>query len=134
VLEYAEQILKKENGDWHIVIPAAILHDVGIKVAEEKYGSSAGHLQEKEGPPVARKVLLKFGLRLEDIDEICKIIAHHHSPGIITTQNFNILSDSDWLVNFKNEIKIKDKEKRKKIIKKVFLTDTGSKIAQEIYL
>ena len=33
---------------------AAILHDVGIRPAEEKYGSAAGPLQEKEGEPLAR--------------------------------------------------------------------------------
>ena len=34
----------------HILETAAILHDIGIKIAEEKYHSSAGVLQEKEGP------------------------------------------------------------------------------------
>jgi len=38
------------------VIPASILHDVGIKAAEEKHGSSAGHFQELEGPEIARKI------------------------------------------------------------------------------
>src|SRR3989338_5737007 len=52
VMSFAEELLRKEKGDWHIVIPASILHDVGIKEAEAKYGSSAGHLQEKEGPPI----------------------------------------------------------------------------------
>lgn len=36
-----------------ILRAAALVHDIGIKVAEEKYGSSDGKLQEKEGPPVA---------------------------------------------------------------------------------
>lgn len=29
---------------------AAIVHDIGIKVAEEKYGRCDGKLQEQEGP------------------------------------------------------------------------------------
>ncbi len=134
VTEYAEEIIKEEKGDWHIVIPAAILHDVGIKIAEEKYGSSAGHLQEKEGPPIARKMLLKLGMNLDDIDEICEIIAHHHSPGVINTDNFKIINDSDWLVNLNDEVNIKDKKKLKRIIDRVFLTKKGRRLAEKIYL
>ena len=122
------------DGDWHILMPASILHDVGIKVAEEKYGSSAGHLQEKEGPGIARKLLLKLGLRMEHIDEICEIIAHHHSPGEINTNNFKILYDADWLVNLGDEIGGGDKQKLKNMIRKVFLTQTGKKLAENIYL
>lgn len=134
VMGYAEELLKQEKADWHIVIPASILHDVGIKVAEEKYGSSAGHYQEKEGPVVARKILLKTGFTEKNIDEICEIIAHHHSPGKVNTQNFTVLYDSDWLVNLKDEFDTKDKEKLTKIIDKVFLTASGKELAKKIYL
>jgi len=134
VMRFAEDVLKEEKGDWHIVIPASILHDVGIKVAEEKYGSTAGNYQEKEGPDIARKILLKISFKKEDIDEICEIIAHHHTPDKINTMNFRVLYDADWLVNLKDEIDTKDKAKLKKIIEKVFLTKTGKTLAAKIYL
>ncbi len=134
VMGFAEELLKQEKADWHIVIPASILHDVGIKVAEEKYGSSAGHLQEKEGPEIARKILLKMGFKKEDIIEICDIIKYHHSPGKLTSQNFKLLYDADWLVNLKDEVDTKNKVKLKAIIEKVFLTDTGRKLAEKFYL
>lgn len=134
VMGYAEELLRQEKADWYIVIPASILHDVGIKVAEEKYGSSAGHHQEKEGPAIARKILLKIGLSKKNIDEICEIIAHHHSPGKVDTQNFKVLYDADWLVNLKDEVDTKDKGNLEGIIDKVFLTKTGKELAKKIYL
>ena len=134
VMGYAEELLKCEKADLHIVIPASILHDVGIKIAEEKYGSAAGNLQEKEGPEIARKMLLKVGFNKEAIEEICEIIAHHHTPGKINTQNFKVLYDADWLVNLKDEVDANDKTKLKQMMDKVFLTNTGKKLAQEIYL
>ncbi len=133
VLEYAQELLRQEGGDWSVVVPAAILHDVGIKAAEEKYGSSAGHLQEKEGPEIARKILLKLGFKKKEIEETCQIIAHHHSPGKANTLNFKILYDADWLVNLKDETDITDKGKVKAIIEKVFLTTTGKNLAYELY-
>lgn len=134
VLRFAEKILKQENGDWQIVIAASVLHDVGIKVAEEKYGSSAGHYQEKEGPAIAGNILYKLGFKKEEIEQICEIIAYHHSPGKIKTTNFNILYDADWLVNLKDEVGIDDKIKLEGIIDRVFKTDTGKKIAKKLYL
>ena len=134
VMHFAEELLKLENSDWHIVIPASILHDVGIKISEQKYGSSAGHYQEKEGPAVARKILLKTGFKNKDIDEICEIIRHHHSPGRINTKNFKVLYDADFLVNLKEELGIKDRAKLENIINKTFLTDTGKQIAKKTYL
>lgn len=134
VLDYAEALLRREGGDWHIVIPASVLHDIGIKAAEEKYGCSRGKYQEKEGPAIAEKILLKIGFKKADTEEICRIIAHHHSPGKIDTQNFKILYDADWLVNFKDEIDLIDRDKAARFINKVFFTKTAKEIAKKIYL
>lgn len=134
VMGFAEELLKVEKADWHIVVAASILHDIGIKAAQEKYGSSAGHLQEKEGPEIARKILLKAGFKKEDIGQICEIIAYHHSPGKIDTLNFKVLYDADWLVNLKDEADLKDKTKLERVINKVFLTPHGKALASKIYL
>jgi HD superfamily phosphodiesterase len=134
VMSFAEELLKTEEGDWHIVIPASILHDLGIKEAEQKYGSSAGPYQEKEGPAIARGILLKMGLKKGDIEEICAIIAHHHSPGEIDTLNFKVLYDADWLVNLRDEVNTNDKDKLRRMIAKVFLTVTGKELAKKTYL
>ncbi|MCM8758110.1 MAG: HD domain-containing protein [Candidatus Omnitrophica bacterium] len=133
VMHFAEELLKKEKADWHIVIPAAILHDIGIKIAEERHGSSSGYLQEREGPEIARKILLKVGLKKEDIDEICQMIAYHHSPDKIDTLNFKILYDADQLVNLKDKFDTKDKAKLEEIIERVFLTSEGKRLAKKIY-
>jgi len=46
VLDYAEQIHAVEGGDPLIVRAASILHDIGIREAERKYGCSAGKYLE----------------------------------------------------------------------------------------
>ena len=95
VAAYAEQILKREGADYPIVIGASVLHDIGIHQAEKKYGSTSGKYQEKEGPPIARQILAGLGFEQSQVEEICEIIAHHHSPGKINTRNFKILYDAD---------------------------------------
>ncbi len=134
VTAYAEDLMRRENANPDIVLPAAVLHDVGIKISEEKYGSDAARYQEKEGPPVAAKILSKLNFKQENINEICEIIAHHHTPGIINTINFKVLYDADWLVNLKDEIKTKDRKKLKKLVCNIFLTASGEKTAEKIYL
>jgi len=134
VTGYAERLLESEGGDRTVIIAAAVLHDIGIPLAEQKYGSALGKYQEVEGPPVARDILTRLGFPAGQIDEVCQIIAHHHSPGKITTLNFGILYDADWLVNLKDEYDIRDRVKLETIIGRVFLTASGKRLAREIYL
>ncbi|MFQ6121826.1 MAG: HD domain-containing protein [Dehalococcoidales bacterium] len=134
VTEYAEELLEREGGDYSIVIGAALLHDIGIHAAEKKYGSTIGKYQEKEGPPIARRILTRLGFEQNQIEEICEIIAHHHSPGKINTRNFKILYDADWLVNLRDDYDIQDKDKLANIIDGVLLTESGKVMARTIYL
>lgn len=43
---------------------AALVHDIGIKVCERKYGSCNGKLQELEGPPKLKSCLFLWGIFL----------------------------------------------------------------------
>jgi HD superfamily phosphodiesterase/DNA-directed RNA polymerase subunit RPC12/RpoP len=133
VLQYAEQLLQNSEADAHIVVPASILHDIGIKEAEEKHNSNAGKHQEELGPEIAKKILLKQGLAMETIDEICDIIGHHHSPREEETENFKILYDSDSIVNLEEFIEKKSKEELIEFINKTFLTPEGKELALKEY-
>jgi len=134
VTEWAERIMASEGGDGNIIVAAGVLHDIGIKEAERKYGSAAGNLQEREGPPVAREMLGGLGFPTVAIDEICDIIAHHHCPGVLTTTNFKVLYDADWMVNLRDEYDISDREKLATIIDRMFMTATGKTLARQLYL
>ncbi len=134
VTEYAEELLKREGGDYRIVIGASLLHDIGIHASEKKYRSTSGQYQEKEGPPIARAILTRLDFEPAQIEEVCQIIAHHHSPGKINTQNFKILFDADWLVNLRDEYDIQDRNKLTSIIDRVFLTQSGKALARDVYL
>jgi putative nucleotidyltransferase with HDIG domain len=134
VLDYAEQIQNVEGGDPLIVRAAAILHDIGIHQAEQKYGSSAGKYQEIEGPPIAREILDKLNIQAETIAHICKIIANHHSSREIDTIEFKIVWDADQIVNLPEYSSGANNEKLQEIIDKRFKTDEGSRIASELFV
>ena len=55
---------------------AALVHDIGIRPAEEKYGACNGALQEQVGPAYARTLLEELDLELEDMinPEICDLL------------------------------------------------------------
>ncbi len=53
-------IAETENVDkkcLFIIETAALTHDIGIHVCEEKYGNCNGKLQEQEGPAIAERLL-----------------------------------------------------------------------------
>lgn len=102
VYSFAETIGKLENLDeglLHILKTAAIVHDIGIKASEEKYNSSAGNLQEKEGPPIAEKMLTDLHFDSDTIERVSWLIAHHHTYHSITSIDHQILVEADFLVN-----------------------------------
>ena len=78
---------------------AAYVHDIGIKVAEEKYGSSNGRLQEQEGPAVAEEMLGRLGFAENVIERVCYLIGHHHTYTGIEGRDYQILVEADFLVN-----------------------------------
>ena len=78
---------------------STIVHDIGIKSAEEKYGSSDGKLQEKEGPAEAEKMLVNLGFDNSQIDRVKYLVGHHHTYDNITGMDYQILVESDFLVN-----------------------------------
>jgi putative nucleotidyltransferase with HDIG domain len=134
VTSFASRLMEEEPADQELVLATALLHDIGIPEAERKFGSSAGNLQEVEGPPVAREILARLGYNEPFITEVCQIIASHHSPGEVETDNFRIIWDADWLVNLGDECDLSERDKTGKIIDKTFMTGTGKGMAKEIYL
>jgi HD superfamily phosphohydrolase YqeK len=133
VVQYAEEILKIEGGHPLVVLGAAYLHDIGIKQAEEKYGSPSAEHQEKMGPDIARDILNRLNVQRGIVEEICDIIGHHHYPRKTETLHFQILYEADWLVNMEENGLLKNPEKLQEIIEKNFRTVTGKKLASEFF-
>lgn len=134
VLEYAESILEEDPGEAAVVVPAAILHDIGIHEAESRHGSSAGKYQEMEGPPIARRIMRKLKLRKPVVDHVCRIVANHHSARDIDTPEFRIVWDADWLVNFPEECPGFARSRRARAIDRIFRTEAGRRMAIALFL
>ena len=81
----------------------ALLHDIGIQVAEKKYGYSTVHFQEVEGPKVAREILSGFGYEQNILERVCFIISKHHTFSAIDGIDFQLLVEADFLVNSTEE-------------------------------
>lgn len=103
VYENAQELLHSEGGDPRVVAAAALLHDVGIREAERKHGSSDARLKDSEGPPIAERIMEKIGLDAETIEHVCCIIGSHHSGDKIDTVEFRIIWDADHIVNLQEQ-------------------------------
>ncbi len=115
----------------YLVEIAAITHDIGIKVSEEKFGSAAGEYQEQEGPAEAEKLLSGLGFEEEFIDKVCYLIAHHHTYKGFDNAPFRILVEADFLVNiYEEHISM---ELAKGIKTNIFRTESGKKMLEEMY-
>lgn len=120
-----------DDASLFILEAAAYTHDIGIRVAEEKYGRCDGKLQEQEGPIIAQKMLSQLGFENYIVERICFLIGHHHTYDNIDGLDYQILVEADFLVNLYED----DAGNRAidKAYKRIFKTETGKKIFRLMY-
>ena len=134
VHSYAKLIAETENVDekcLFIIEAAALTHDIGIHLCEEKYGNCNGKLQEKEGPAIAEKLLAKLGFDRDISDRVQYLIAHHHTYSNIDGIDYQILVEADFLVNIMEDNLAKDAAL--KAYQNIFKTECGKMICREMF-
>lgn len=86
----------EKDVDYSILIPAALLHDIGI--TEKGYKE-----HERNGPPIIRRDLIKFGYSKEEIEEICHCVETHKTMSVEgkiyepKTKEAKVINDADTL-------------------------------------
>lgn len=115
----------------YILESAAVVHDIGIHVCEEKYGSCEGKLQEKEGPALAKELLERLGYEQEVINRICYLVGHHHTYTNIDDMDYQILVEADFLVNlYEDKVSL---DAVHKAYQNIFKTESGKKICRDMF-
>ncbi|MDJ0304762.1 HD domain-containing protein [Dehalobacter sp.] len=110
---------------------AAIVHDIGIKVSEQKYNSSSGKYQQIEGPAIAEDLLKRLGFSDLIISRVSYLVGHHHTYNAIDDIDFQILVEADFLINiFEDEM---SQEAVCKIRDHYFRTNAGLSLLKLMY-
>lgn len=134
VHRFAQMIGHMENLDEHMQFLtecAALVHDIGIRPAEEKYGCCDGKLQEQEGPGYAYELLTELGFNETDTQRICYLVAHHHTYTNIDGIDYQILVEADFLVNFYEGNSKQDSIQS--VYNKIFRTKSGRMLCRISY-
>ena len=122
VHSYAKLIAECEKVDKQtlfILEAAALTHDIGIHLCEEKYGDCSGKLQEK------------LGFEKQVSERVQYLIAHHHTYHNIDGLDYQILVEADFLVNlFEDNL---SKEAALNAYQNIFKTETGKRICKEMF-
>lgn len=123
---------KLDERTLEILEVTAYVHDIGIKLSEQKYNSSSGYYQQIEGPAEAEKLLAPLGYDREFIERVKYIISRHHKYNNIDGADCRILIEADFIVNaYEDEVSI---DTIKDIYEKIFKTETGKKLLRHLYL
>lgn len=110
---------------------AAIVHDTGIRPAEEKYGKNNGALQEQEGPSCARRLLEPLGVDPGIVDRVCYLVGHHHTYANMDGLDYRMLVEADFLVNLHE-----DHESEKAVraaLERIFRTKSGRSLCRAMF-
>ena len=132
---YASLIGKCEGLDEEtqfILESAALVHDIGIRASEQKYGHQNGKLQEQEGPAVARDLLTRLGGFTDcQIERICWLVAHHHTYHVCEDLDYQILIEADFLVNLYEDNESPNAIRA--VCKNIFRTESGTRLLETMY-
>ena len=134
VHSYAKLIGELEQIDadrLFIMETEGLTHDIGIHLCEEKYGSSNGKLQEKEGPAIAKKLLAELHFDEKVSERVQYLIAHHHTYDAIDGIDYQILVEADFIVNILED-KLSD-DAAKNAYRNIFKTKSGKRICREMF-
>ena len=126
-----EGISEKEQ---QVLEAAAVLHDIGIHICEQKYGNCDGRNQEIEGPAIAKAILENVMETEADeafVGRVCYLIGHHHTYTEIDGIDFQILVEADFLVNAREEKMTKKAITHFRNV--YFQTETGKQYLDETY-
>ena len=130
--ELDEYELEKLNEETlFIVETAAYVHDIGIKISEHKYGSSAGKYQEIEGPAEAEKMLEQLGFDKKVINRVSYLVGHHHTYDNIDGVDYQILVEADFLVNAYEDMM--SAESIMNVRKRIFRTKSGTELLGTLF-
>lgn len=131
---------KLSEDDLLILEAAAYVHDIGIHIAEEKYGYQNGKLQESEGAPAAKEMLLRVGFSEYVSEQVSWLVGHHHTYKNIDSAVYQILVEADFLVNIfedgdvnSNKATASMKEAAANVLDRIFKTETGIRILIEMF-
>ena len=123
VHSYAKLIAEMEHVDastLFILEAAALTHDIGIHLGEEKYG-----------PAIAEKLLKELQFEENVIERVKYLIAHHHTYDAIDGIDYQILVEADFLVNILEDGLAK--EAALQAYQNIFKTESGKNICQEMF-
>lgn len=134
VFTYARMIGEEEKlpaKEQHILETAAIVHDIGIKASEAKYGDLLGKHQEELGPAIAEEMLGRLGYSRDVIERVCYLVGHHHTYSGIDAMDHRILVEADFLVNIHENYN--PYSSAAEAYARVFRTETGKRLYRLMY-
>lgn len=134
VRDLARLIARGEKADPELLFileAAALVHDIGIHPAEERYGHQNGKLQEEMGPAPAREMLGRLGFDADVIEHVAYLVGHHHTYTDIDGLDYHALVEADFLVNLFEDGA--GEHAIRAAYGKVFATGTGRALCREMF-
>ena len=110
---------------------AALVHDIGIKPADQRYGSHAGKYQEELGIEPAREMLTSCGYDRDIVERVAYLVGHHHTYTDIDGLDYQILVEADFLVNLHEDKS--DAEKIRSVYERIFKTEAGKSLCKTMF-
>ena len=115
----------------YLLEASAIVHDIACPLCREKYGSTAGNLQEAESEPLLREFFTGTDIPECQLERIIFIVTHHHTYSGVDGLDYQILLEADYLVNADESERYR--KGMKQFRKNVFRTASGIALLDSVF-
>lgn len=148
VTECAAELIKlfktkypNENLSEQVIIYSAILHDLGLKQDKTNSENNSIILKKLKSSASAKDLISSLNIESLNIDfqtmeEIAQIVIHHHKAGKVSSNNFKILYDAEWIIKLEDNYqlnKLSEKEKDT-LIEEKLISDLAKNLARKRFL
>lgn len=101
VLALAEEIGRAEGADPYVLVPAALLHDIGLAGTEVDADTPETRSHGPKGADDARAMLADLEFPEPVAKDVATLIARHHDRDALASTTGKVLWDADLIVNLR---------------------------------
>lgn len=146
-LKYAKELIKLEDGNEDIIIPAIILHDVGYsqilrerrmlifdKDARNEERDAVRYIHQAQSVKLGEKILNELDYPADMIPEILEIISKHDTRKGFISKEEGLVRDADKLWRYSSEsFKLNRKHKKSDLEKRIERLEKDLEVPDYIY-
>lgn len=145
VTECAAELIKifktkypNKNLSEQVIIYSAVLHDLGLKQDKTNSENNSIILKKLKSSASVKELISSLNIEslninFKTMEEIAQIVIHHHKAGKVSSNNFKILYDAEWIIKLEENYSLNtlSQKEKNKLIEEKLISEIAKSLARK---